>query len=152
MNLNDKDWQILGEAPVATFALLGEADGKVSDKEQEAFVQEWIPRIQKIRFSEDPREHEVYRWILQESAERFRAREFDLDRCRRILKRTGALIHEKLEAAEAESIRQALLTLAKEVAESSAGWLGLGDRVSATERAAFSELKRLLRPPGSSEV
>ena len=150
MNLNDKDWKILAEAPVAAFALISLADGKISDKEQEAFVQEWHPKIAKIRFSEDPREHEVFRWILQESTERYRAREFDLDRCRRILKRTGSLIHEKLEAAEAESIRKALLALAKEVAESSAGFLGLGDQVSETERQAFSELKLLLRSPASS--
>ena len=145
MNLSEAEWKIFGEAPLAIFALVAMSDGRLSDREREVFVEEWAPKLQDFRFSSDPREHEVYRWVLMDSAVRLRdQKEFDLERCRLIVKKTGTILQKRLDSQEADSIRKALLLLARDVALASAGLLNLGEQYALSEKWTYSTVQRLL--------
>jgi hypothetical protein len=145
MQFNEHEWKLLGQCPIAIFALLSLADGRLSDAERDAFVEEWVPRVAGIRMSDDPREHEVYRWVLMDSVERLRGREnFNLDQCRKIVEEVGEVLRKKMTTEESAPIREALLLLAKDVAGSSAGWFGLGEHVDLSERKAIFHIRKML--------
>lgn len=147
MQFDEYDWKLLGQCPIAIFALLGLADGRLSDAEKDAFVEDWIPRIQGIQMSDDPREHEVYRWVLMDSVERLRGREdFNLEQCSTIVENVGEVLREKMSTEESAPIREALLLLAKDVAAASAGWLNLGEQVDLSERKAIFHIRKMLAP------
>ena len=147
MQFNEHEWKLIGQCPIAIFALLSLADGRLSDAEKDAFVEDWIPRISGIRMSDDPREHEVYRWVLMDSVERLRGREdFNLEQCRRIVQGVGDVLRKKMTPEESAPIREALLVLAKEVADASAGWFHLGEQVDLSERKAIFQIRKMLAP------
>ena len=146
MKLQQNEWRLLAETPVAVFSLIAAADGSVDETERLALLTTWVPRLVKLRLSSDPREHEVYRYILQERC--IEAAEkgclMTHQEARKCLQKTGRILADKLTPPEASFLRHALMTLARDVAKAAAAYFGLGAAITAEEQVAINTLGHLL--------
>ena len=145
MELSDNDWNLLGQAPLAVFALVAMSDGGASENEIQAFTEDWIRDVEKISFMGDPRNQEILKWVLQDESQHFtKGSGFNLERGRDILKRLPA-VFSKMEEENADAYRSSLLKLARQVSEGSRQFLGLGAKVSKAERRAIAEIQELIQ-------
>ena len=145
MELSDKDWNLLGQAPLAVFALVAMADGGASPNELEAFTEQWANDVKDISFMGDPRNQEILKWVLKDQAQHFtKNSDFNLEHARDILKRLPA-VFSKMEEENATAYRSSLLALASQVSEGSRQFLGLGAKVSKAERQTIAEIRNLIQ-------
>jgi uncharacterized tellurite resistance protein B-like protein len=106
------------------------ADGKVDDREREAF----LAAAAEHGLSAGTPGHEALREFLKESPR---------EEARKAWFAWAAELKHKLDPAERKQVRDALLTRARVIAEASGGFLGLGRRISAGEQQVLSAIERV---------
>lgn len=105
------------------------ADGKVDDREREAF----LAAAAEHGLNPETPGHEALREFLKESPR---------EEARKAWFAWAAELKRKLDPAERRQLREALLERASAVAEASGGILGLGRRISAAEQRVLTAIEQ----------
>lgn len=130
------DWEQFLDIPFIVFYIIAGADGKVDDQEFEGYVR-------CLRNTDDKILDEILANINPDFGENLASLPRNIPKLRKMLLRRKDLLENSVSKADYENFASEMLSIAKNVAESSGGILGLGDKVSQSERKALSTLEAI---------
>ena len=146
LDLDLRQWEAIGEAPVLVCVLVGMSDGELTEAEEDAFFDRWSARLQAISISENADDQKRFQWAVREAGVGIN----QLAKQRIIvlqsrLESTLVLLYKHLSDEVAQTFRDALLQIARDVANASGqGPLGLRNPINAAEYEQLSQIERLL--------
>ena len=149
MEYSVDELNILGDACAAIFLLMANSDGRMSTAEREVFLRDHVRAILASQLISSPREQAVMEIVLGEynSSENLRNMETPPPvESLRTLRRAASLISHKEDDRDLKKYRVAMLSLAKNIAHASSGFLGLGPSMSAKEEQMLAQIKAALSP------
>lgn len=140
-NFSPEEWKTLLNTPFIVFLATAAADGKVDAKEQAKFL--------NILTAAGKYKCDTLNQLLVEGIPHFS--DFfsqlvggKINPAEELMKAT-ALIDSKLGAAEAQLLKISLLAIAREIAASSGGFLGLGSKISKDEERIIMGIGAIMK-------
>ena len=149
MEYSTDELHILGDAATAIFFLVANSDGRISAAERAAFLKDHVRAILAARLIDSKREQAVMAFLLQDrhSNDELSALEArPVSDGLQALRRAASLIAHKEDPGAVKRYRVAMMSLAKNIAEASGGFLGLGATTSKKESQMLVQIKAALSP------
>lgn len=144
-DVNVGDMEILMKMPIYVFFFIAGADGKVDEKETRMF----LGMLKNVEHAPS----EVFRSITAQLVDQFEAVfadvvEHDFPNLPAAMATARNIIESAIEdPGEKQLYKYCLMTLGKEIASASGGFLGFGSKISKSERASLEALRDLLGVP-----
>jgi tellurite resistance protein len=154
LDLDLRQWEDIGAAPVLVCVLIGMSDGELTEAEEDAFFERWSTRLQAISISENADDQKRFQWAVREAGLGInRLAKQPILKLQSRLESTIALIYRHLSEEVAQTFRDALLQIARDVASASGGGaLGLRNPINPAEYGQLAQLEGLLlRSVGSAQ-
>jgi len=126
LNVDKTTFAAFGLYPLVEVAW---ADGKVDDKEREAFIRAAA-------------EHGITPGSIAHTALQSFLAQTPREEARKAWYAWAAELNPKLDAAERKKVREGLLKRARAIAEASGGFLGLGSKISANEQKVLDAIAK----------
>ena len=151
MEYSVDELHILGDACTAIFLLIAGSDGRVSAAERTVFLRDHVRALLAARLIDEEREQAVMEILLQEynDAAKLHALEASpVSSGLQTLRRAASLVAHKEQAdpGAVKRYRMAMMSLARNIAEASRGFLGLGAATSAREETMLARIQAALSP------
>ena len=149
MEYSVDELHILGDACTAVFLLVAGSDGRMSTAEREIFLRDHVRAILAAQIIDSEQEQAVMEILLHEynSDAKISALERrPVSEGLQILRRAASLIAHKEDAIAVKRYRVAMMSLAKNIADASRGFLGLGASTSAKEAQMLDRIRAALSP------
>ena len=147
MEYSQDELTILGDACIAIFLLVSLSDGKMSKAEQEVFFRDHVRAISAAKIIDNPKERAIMEIVIAEhSTPEYLAKlkKQGEEENKQMIRRATSLVAHKEEPKGLKLYRIAMLSLAKNIASASKGFLGLGAEVSSKEEEMIAKVKDAL--------
>lgn len=136
-----EEWQILQYSPLWVFSAVAGADGEIDAQEVHALVKE----VEEAPLYKTPLVREVFSSVSVDFNNIMKKYSADSRDVSEGLGDVADLLARKIPAEESKSFKNALIFLGINIAQSSGGFLGFGDKVSPEEKSALSLIAAILR-------
>ena len=149
MEYSVKELNILGDACTSIFLLVAGSDGRMSAAERAIFLRDHVRAILAARIIDAEHEQAIMEILLEEynSEEKIGSLERrPISEDLHTLRRAASLIAHKEDATAVKRYRVAMMSLAKNIAGASRGFLGIGASTSTKEAQMLDRIKAALSP------
>ena len=151
LDLDLRQWEAIGEAPILVCVLIGMSDGELTEAEEDAFFERWSSRLQALAISDNADDQKRFQWAVREAGLGIsRLAKQPLLKLQSRLESALILLYDHLSPEVAQSFRDALLQIARDVAEASGtGVIGLINPINQAEYEQLAQVERLLQRSAS---
>lgn len=149
MEYSVDELHILGDACTAIFVLVAGSDGRMSAAERAVFLRDHVRAILAARLIDSQQEQAVMEILLEEynsDAALGVLEQRAVPERLQTLRRAASLIAHKEDARAIQRYRVAMMSMAKNIADASRGFLGFGASISAKEEQMLAQIKAALSP------
>lgn len=136
-----EEWQALQYSPLWVFSAVAGADGEIDDQEMHALVKE----VEEAPLYKTPLVREVFSSVSVDFNNIMKQYGADSRDVSEGLGDVADLLAKKVPVEESKAFKAALIFLGVNVAKSSGGFFGFGDKVSDEEKGALGLIAAILR-------